>query len=87
MKLHQRPNDGPPVSVRLKLPGGIHRTLASYAQFYRHQHGDPIEIPDLVIEIVRAFVTGDRDFRLWRRNAPAASAGPVTDRSQAKDAA
>ncbi len=68
MKLHRLSKDGPPVSLRLKVPGEVHSALTSYARYYEHQHGEAIEIPDLVMEIVRTFVSVDREFRTWQRN-------------------
>ena len=58
----------PPVPVRLKLPGDLHAALSHYAEFYRHEHGADIAVPELVVEMVRTFLTTDRDFRAWRRN-------------------
>jgi hypothetical protein len=68
MKLRHRSNEGPPVSLRLKVPGELHSALASYAEYYKHQHGDRIDVPALMLEIIRTFVTVDREFRAWRRN-------------------
>ena len=58
----------PPVPVRLKLPGELHAALARYAEYYRHEHGTAIEVPDLVVEMVRTFLATDRDFRAWQRD-------------------
>ena len=76
MRFHRRANDGPAVSLQLKLPGALHTVLTAYADYYAQQHGEPIEVPDLVIEIVRTFVSLDREFRGWQRNgrAPAPAA-------------
>ena len=68
MKLRPIVKDLPPVPVRLKLPGDLHAALGRYAEYYRHEHGAGIEVPDLVVEMVRTFLTTDRDFRAWRRN-------------------
>ena len=81
MKLRRRPNEGPPVSLRLKLPGAVHQELTSYADYYAHQHGEPIEVPDLVIEIVRTFVSNDREFRMWQRNGRAPTPATVGERN------
>ena len=43
-------------------------TLAPYADYCAHQHGEAIEIPDLGIEIVRTFVPVDREFPAGQRN-------------------
>lgn len=58
----------PPVPVRLKLPGDLHAALARYAEYYRHEHGTAIEVPELVVEMVGTFLAADRDFRAWQRN-------------------
>ena len=68
MKLRHRSNDGPPVALRLKVPGDVHAALNDYVDYYKHQQGNPIEVPELVIEIVRTFVSVDREFRAWQRN-------------------
>jgi hypothetical protein len=67
----------PPVPVRLKLPGDLHATLSRYAEFYRHEHGAGIEVPELVVEMVRAFLATDRDFRAWRRNGQGPQGTPT----------
>ncbi len=68
MKLRPIVQALPPVPVRLKLPGELHTALTRYAEFYRHEHGAGIELPDLMVEMVRTFLATDRDFRAWRRN-------------------
>jgi hypothetical protein len=85
VRLHRRPNDGPPVSLRLKLPGAVHRALTAYAEYYAHQHGEPIEVPDLVIEIVRTFVSLDREFHGWQRNGRAPTLATPGDRNEHED--
>jgi len=77
MRLHRLSKDGPPVSLRLKVPGEVHSALTSYARYYEHQHGEAIEIPDLVVEIVRTFVSVDRAFCAWQRKGrgPAPATG------------
>jgi hypothetical protein len=79
MRLRARANDGPPVSLRLKVPGVVHRALTAYADYYAHQHGEP-EVSDLVIEIVRTFVSLDREFRGWQRNGRAPTPATPGDR-------
>ena len=60
-----------PVSLRLKLPGAVQKALTAYADYYAHEHGEPIAVPDLVTEIVRTFVSCDREFRGWQPNGRA----------------
>ena len=68
MKLRPIVQDLPPVPLRLKLPGELHAALARYAEYYRHEHGAPIEVPALMVEMLRTFLATDRDFRGWQRN-------------------
>ncbi len=68
MKLRPLVQALPAVPVRVKLPGELHAALTRYAEFYRHEHGAGIAVPDLVVEMVRTFLATDRDFRGWQRN-------------------
>ena len=68
MKLRPIVKDLPPVPLRLKLPGDLHAALTRYAEYYRHEHGAAIDLPDLLVEMVRTFVATDRAFRAWQRN-------------------
>ena len=77
MKLRPIVKDLPPVPVRLKLPGDLHAALSRYAEYYRHEHGAGIEVPDLVVEMVRTFLTTDRDFRAWQRNGQGSQEPPT----------
>lgn len=69
----------PPVPVRVKLPGDLHVTLGRYAEYYRQAHGTPIEVPDLMVEMIRTFLATDREFRAWQRNGQG-QAGAERDR-------
>jgi len=77
MKLRPIAKELPPVPVRLKLPGALHAALCDYAEFYRHEHGADITVPDLVVEMVRTFLATDRDFRAWRRNGAGPAGSPT----------
>lgn len=66
----------PPVPVRLKPPGELHAAPARYAEYDRHEQGTAIEVPDLVVEMVRTFLATDRDFRAWQRDGRGQGAGP-----------
>lgn len=68
MKLRPIVKALPPVPVRLKLPGELHAAPARYAEYDRHEQGTAIEVPDLVVEMVRTFLATDRDFRAWQRD-------------------
>ena len=77
MKLRPIVQPLPPVPLRLTLPGDLHAALGRYAEYYRHEHGAGIEVPDLVVEMVRTFLTTDRDFRAWRRNGQGPQGTPT----------
>ena len=68
MKLRPIAKELLPVPVRLKLPGDLHAALGRYAEYYQQEHGAEIAVPDLMVEMVRAFLATDRDFRAWQRN-------------------
>ena len=75
MKLRPIAKELPPVPVRLKLPGEVHAALSRYAEYYQHQHGAGIDVPDLLVEMVRTFLATDRDFRVWQRNGQGQGTG------------
>jgi hypothetical protein len=81
MKLRPIVQALPPVPVRLKLPGEVHATLTRYAEYYRDEHGAGIEVPALVVEMVRTFLASDRAFRGWQRNGEG-KAGPAAGGSE-----
>jgi hypothetical protein len=85
VRLHRRANDGPPVALRLRVPGAVHTALAAYAEYYAYEHGEPIEVPDLVIEIVRTFVSNDREFRRWQRNGRAPTPATPGERNEQEE--
>ncbi len=68
MKLRPIAKELPPVPLRLKLPGELHAALSRYAEYYQHEHGAGIEVPNLLVEMVRTFLATDRDFQAWQRN-------------------
>ncbi len=75
MKLRPIAKELPPVPLRLKLPGALHAALGRYAEYYQHEHGAAIELPDLLVEMVRTFLATDRDFQAWQRNGRSQGAG------------
>ncbi len=83
MKLRPIVKDLPPVPLRLKLPGDLHAALGQYAEYYRQEHGAGLEVPDLMVEMVRTFLAGDRDFRAWQRNGRGQVAGARGSRGAA----
>ena len=84
MKLRPIVKDLPPVPLRLKIPGDLHAALSRYAEYYQHEHGAAIELPDLLVEMVRTFVATDRDFRAWQRNGGSQAGGSSGSRGAAQ---
>jgi hypothetical protein len=84
MKLGAIAKTLPPVPVRLKLPGDLHAAPGQYAKHKRQEQGAGLEVPDLVVEMVRAFVASDRDFRAWQRNGQGQVAGASGSRGTAE---
>ena len=80
MKLRPIVKALPPVPLRLKLPGALHAMLTRYAEYYQHEHGAPIELSDLLVEMVRTFLATDRDFQAWQRNGQGQGAGASGNR-------
>ncbi len=71
-----------PVRVAGRVPGDLHEVLTAYTRYYREEHGEPIGLWPLVVQMVRAFVDDDRAFQTWRRRSNGAS---TADRSELAD--
>jgi hypothetical protein len=56
------------VQVRVTLAGELEAALESYARYYEHVHGDPVEPRALIAEMLRAFIEADREFQTWSRS-------------------
>ena len=84
MKLRPIAKELPPVPVRVKLPGDLHAALSRYAEYYQHEQGAGIDVPDLMVEMLRTFLATDRDFRAWKRNG---QAGTMEGSGRRKDGA
>lgn len=77
--------------VRVTLAGDLNAALESYARYYEHVHGDPVDSKALIPEILSAFLQADREFHLWARSpehsqsrrvsAPASSNGSAKGQS------
>jgi hypothetical protein len=78
VRLRRRSNDLPPVSLRLKVLGAVHRALAAYADYCAYEDGKPVDLPNLVIEIVSV----NRGFRGWRANGRASSPASASTGSE-----
>lgn len=61
------------VQVRVMLGGDLNVALDSYARYYEHVHGEPVEPKALIPEILHAFLDADREFQVWRRSSNNAS--------------
>ena len=58
-----------PATLKGRVPGDLHETLAAYAGYYREVHGEAIDLWPLLVQMLRAFMDADREFLAWRRNA------------------
>ena len=65
-----------PVTLTIKLPAGVHRDLAAYAEILAHQSGQPISEPTkLIAPMLAQFMATDRAFGKARRSHRAVSEG------------
>jgi hypothetical protein len=65
-----------PVTLTVKLPAGVHRDLAAYAEILAHQSGQPISEPTkLIAPMLARFMANDRAFDKARRSHRAVSEG------------
>jgi len=55
------------LQVRVTLAGDLNAALESYARYYEHVHGDPVDSKALIPEILSAFLEADREFQSWSR--------------------
>jgi hypothetical protein len=55
--------------VRVTLAGDLYAALESYACYYEHVHGDPVDSKALIPEILSAFLQADREFQSWLRSS------------------
>lgn len=65
MKIGRIEKDKPPVQVRLSVPAVLHERLGDYVRYYRHVHGEDVELKAIMIEVLRSVVHTDRDFLHW----------------------
>jgi hypothetical protein len=57
------------LQVRVTLAGDLNAALESYARYYEHVHGDPVDPKALIPEILSAFLQADREFQTWARSS------------------
>ena len=57
------------LQVRVTLAGDLNAALESYARYYEHVHGDPVDSKALIPEILSAFLQADREFQTWSRSS------------------
>jgi hypothetical protein len=69
------------VQVRVTLSGDLNAALQSYARYYEHVHGEPVEPKVLIPEILQAFIDADREFQVWQRSGGNRSQVHNTDMS------
>jgi hypothetical protein len=82
MKLKAREPNLPASSLRLSVPGKLMATLEDYARYYEAEHGQPIPLDHMVVEMLGGFVASDYDFARWRRGKPEASTKRTTTASR-----
>lgn len=73
MKLKAREPKLPASSLRLSVPGKLMATLEDYARYYEAEHGQPISLDQMAVEMLGGFVASDYDFTRWRRSKSEAS--------------
>jgi hypothetical protein len=57
-----------PVTLTIKLPAGVHRDLAAYAEILVSQSGQPISDPiKLIAPMLARFMASDRAFSRFRK--------------------
>ncbi len=69
-----------PVRVAGRVPGELHEVLTAYTRYYREEHGEPIGLWPLVVQMVRVFVDDDRAFQTWRRRSNGTSTAGGSER-------
>lgn len=74
MKLKAREPNLPASSLRLNVPGKLMATLEDYARYYEADHGQPISLDQMAVEMLGGFVASDYDFARWRRTKAESSA-------------
>lgn len=65
MKIGRIEKEKPPVQVRLSVPAVLHERLSDYVRYYRHVHGEDVELKAIMIEVLRSVLDTDRDFLHW----------------------
>lgn len=67
------------VSLKGRVPGGLHTALKEYTSYYCEKTGQTIDVWSLAVQMLERFIETDREFLAWRRrtrNGP--GAGPKT---------
>ena len=73
MRLQRRKSEDPPVEIRVTVPAEMIVDLKDYCRFYEFTYEEPIELPAIVVEILRHFLKMERQFLRWRHSGDAAS--------------
>ena len=48
-----------------RVSGELNETLTAYQGYYRHLHGEAVELWPLVAQMLESFMEADRDFQAW----------------------
>ena len=73
MRLQRRKSEDPPIEIRVTVPAEVIADLKDYCRYYESTYEEPIEVPTIVVEILRHFLKMERQFLRWRRSEDAAS--------------
>ena len=68
MKIGRIEKEKAPVQVRLQVPAALHERLIRYTAYYQHVHGEQAELKEIMTEMLRSVVDGDRDFQHWLKS-------------------
>ena len=60
--------DRTPVKIALHVSPQLHRSLSSYAEFYREAYDEPAPLADLIPAMLEGFLDGDKAFLRWERS-------------------
>ena len=72
MRLQRRKSEDPPIEIRVTVPAEVILDLKDYCRYYESTYKETIEVPIIVVEILRHFLKMERQFLRWRRSEDAA---------------
>jgi hypothetical protein len=72
MRLQRRKSEDPPIEIRVTVPAEMIADLKAYCRYYESTYEEAIELPVIVVEILRHFLKMERQFLRWRHSEDAA---------------